>query len=295
MQTWQLLKKVRHIEISASRLVSETFAGKYHSVFKGQGMEFSEARHYVPGDDVRRIDWNISARQGEIFLKEYREERQLTLMIVCDISASKYFGSSEKFKQEIMAELSALFAFSALQNYDKVGLILFSDKIEKYIPAKKGKKHILRIIRELLAFEPTSKGTNLSFCLEQINKLVKKHSIVLLLSDFLDKNFEKSFKLTSKKHELIPVVIEDKIEIELPNVNAFFDMENPETGEKFFYDLKSKRLNQSFSQSKDFHDKKLDKLFASLSLEHMHISDGENMLNEVVGFFKKREKRIKKG
>ncbi len=295
MQTWQLLKKVRHIEISASRLVSETFAGKYHSVFKGQGMEFSEARHYVPGDDVRRIDWNISARQGDIFVKEYREERQLTLMIVCDVSASKYFGSSDKFKQEIMAELSALFAFSALQNYDKVGLILFSDKIEKYIPAEKGKKHILRIIRELLAFEPTSKGTNLSFCLENVSKLVKRHSIVLLLSDFLDKDFEKSFKLASKKHELIPVIIEDKLEVSLPKTNAFFDMENPETGEKFFYDLKSKRLNDNFNQSKESHDKKLDKLFASFSLEHMHISAGENMLDEVVKFFKKREKRIKKG
>ncbi|MBT3393285.1 MAG: DUF58 domain-containing protein [Elusimicrobiaceae bacterium] len=295
MQSSQLLKKVRQIEISAGRLVSETFAGKYHSVFKGQGMEFAEARHYVPGDDVRRIDWNISARLGEIFIKEYREERQLTLMLVCDVSASKYFGSTTKFKQEIMAELSALFAFSALKNYDKVGLILFSDKLEKYIPAKKGQTHILRIIRELLAFKPTSKGTNLTSCLETVNKIVKRHSIVLLLSDFLDKGFEKPFRFASKKHELIPVIIEDKLEINMPKTSGYLDIENPETGEKFMYDLTSKNLNQNFINSKQKHDNNLDKLFASLSLEHMHLSDSENMLDEVVKFFRQRAKRLKKG
>ena len=205
MDTADILKKVRQIEIQTGKLVEETFAGEYLSAFKGQGIEFAEVREYIPGDDVRSIDWNVTARNRTPYVKKFNEERELTLMIACDVSASQNFGSWDKFKQETAAELAALFAFSALKNSDKVGLLLFSDKIELFVPPKKGKKHILRLIRELVAFEPTGKGTDIALALTTLNKVIKRQGILIFISDFLEDTalFTKPLQLAAKKFDFI--------------------------------------------------------------------------------------------
>ncbi|MDR1684136.1 MAG: DUF58 domain-containing protein, partial [Elusimicrobiota bacterium] len=228
MQASEILKRVRRIEIETGKLVTETFAGEYLSVFKGQGIEFSEVRKYIVGDDVRSIDWNVSARLGDTYIKKFNEERELSVIIACDVSASQYFGSRGLFKSEVVAELGAVFAFSAIKNNDKVGLLLFSDAVELYIPPKKGRRHVLRIIRELLAFEPKGKGTNIAHALDALNRLIKRKGILLLLSDFQDKGYERAYKLTSKKFDLVPVIVQDPLERALPAARAYVNFESLE-------------------------------------------------------------------
>ena len=218
METKELLKKVRKIEIKTRRLSENLFGGEYQSTFKGRGMTFSEVRKYEFGDDVRSIDWNVTARYNEPFIKIFEEERELTMMLVVDISASEFFGTSIKFKRELITEISATLAFSALQNNDKVGVILFSDQIELFIPPKKGKSHILRIIRELIEFKPNSKRTSISTALSFLMRVIKKKSIVFILSDFIDSDYENSIQLVSKKHDLTGIRIYDKIESNIPNL-----------------------------------------------------------------------------
>lgn len=218
METKELLKKVRKIEIKTRRLSENLFGGEYQSTFKGRGMTFSEVRKYEFGDDVRSIDWNVTARYNEPFIKIFEEERELTMMLVVDISASEFFGTSTKFKRELITEISATLSFSALQNNDKVGVILFSDQIELFIPPKKGKSHILRIIRELIEFKPNSKKTSISKALSFLMRVIKKKSIVFILSDFIDSDYENSIKLVSKKHDLTGIRIYDKIESNIPNL-----------------------------------------------------------------------------
>ena len=218
METKELLKKVRKIEIKTRRLSENLFGGEYQSTFKGRGMTFSEVRKYEFGDDVRSIDWNVTARYNEPFIKIFEEERELTMMLVVDISASEFFGTSTKFKRELITEISATLSFSALQNNDKVGVILFSDQIELFIPPKKGKPHILRIIRELIEFKPNSKRTSISTALSFLMRVIKKKSIVFILSDFIDSDYENSIQLVSKKHDLTGIRIYDKIESNLPNL-----------------------------------------------------------------------------
>ncbi len=218
METKELLKKVRKIEIKTRRLSENLFGGEYQSTFKGRGMTFSEVRKYEFGDDVRSIDWNVTARYNEPFIKIFEEERELTMMLVVDISASEFFGTSTKFKRELITEISATLSFSALQNNDKVGVILFSDQIELFIPPKKGKSHILRIIRELIEFKPNSKRTSISTALSFLMRVIKKKSIVFILSDFIDSDYENSIQLVSKKHDLTGIRIYDKIESNLPNL-----------------------------------------------------------------------------
>ena len=233
MDTAEILKKVRQIEIQTNKLVSETFAGEYLSAFKGQGIEFAEVREYTPGDDVRAIDWNVTARTGVPFIKKYNETRELTLVIACDVSASQRFGSVDKLKQETAAELAALFAFSAMRNNDKVGLLLFSDKIELFVPPKKGKKHILRLIRELVAFEPQGRGTDMALALKTLVQVLRRQGILVLISDYLSplEQFEKPLKLAAKKFDLIPVVVTDKLERGLPACAACITVVDPETGQ----------------------------------------------------------------
>ena len=218
METKELLKKVRKIEIKTRRLSENLFGGEYQSTFKGRGMTFSEVRKYEFGDDVRSIDWNVTARYNEPFIKIFEEERELTMMLIVDISASEFFGTSTKFKRELITEISATLSFSALQNNDKVGVILFSDQIELFIPPKKGKSHILRIIRELIEFKPNSKKTSISTALSFLMRVIKKKSIVFILSDFIDSDYENSIQLVSKKHDLTGIRIYDKIESNIPNL-----------------------------------------------------------------------------
>lgn len=294
MDTAEILKRVRHIEIETGKLVKETFAGEYLSIFKGQGIEFAEVRQYIPGDDIRSIDWNVSARTGSTFIKKFNEERELTLLIACDVSASLMFGSLGRFKSEIATELAALFAFSATHNNDKVGLLLFSDKIELYIPPKKGRRHVLRIIRELLAFVPKNKGTNIGLALESINHLIRRSGILILISDFkTELSYSKPFKLTARKFDLVPVIIEDKLENTLPKAHVYVSFEGLEDGRQVFVNLSSKQAAEiTQKQVKEIDEAKL--LFTKSGLEYITIKDGDNVSDTLVNFFKRRARKLRR-
>lgn len=296
MDTADILKKVRQIEIQTNKLVSETFAGEYLSAFKGQGIEFAEVREYNPGDDIRAIDWNVTARTGVPYIKKYNEERELTLIIACDVSASLKFGSTDKLKQEAAAELTALFAFSALKNSDKVGLMLFSDQIELFVPPKKGKKHILRLIREVVAFEPKSRGTDIGLCLETLSKVVKRQGILILISDFLAPvdAFSKPFKLAAKKFDLIPVVLKDKLEEKAPRLNVCLEVTDPETGQADLIGLNSGELNDALSGYGARQDAGLRALFNPFKIESITVDTAESPADSVISFFKRRAKKLRK-
>ncbi len=231
----EILKKVKRIEIATRGVVNEIFSGEYHSVFKGRGMEFSEVREYQYGDDIRTIDWNVSARMDHLFVKVFEEERELTVMLLVDVSSSGNFGTASQMKGEIAAELCAVLAFSAIKNNDKVGLIIFSDKIEKFIPPRKGKQHVLRVIREILYFKPEDSQTNLNVALEFLIKVIRRRSIVFLVSDFMTEEYEKALQVTNKKHDVIAIDIIDPREVELPNI-GFIELEDAETGETVLVD-----------------------------------------------------------
>ncbi|MBO4706949.1 MAG: DUF58 domain-containing protein [Elusimicrobiaceae bacterium] len=294
MDTAEILKRVRRIEIETGKLVKETFAGEYLSIFKGQGIEFAEVRQYIPGDDVRSIDWNVSAKTGSVFVKKFNEERELTLLIACDVSASLMFGSLGRLKSEIAAELAAVFAFSATHNNDKVGLLLFSDKIELYIPPKKGRRHVLRIIRELLAFTPQNKGTDMVLALDSINHLTRRGGIVVLISDFkTEQNYAKSFKLTARKFDVVPVVVEDQLEQRLPKAHIFLSLEGLEGGGQVLLNLASKKTSEITRRNMQ----KLDEaklLFTKSSLEYVIIHDGDKVSDTLIKFFKRRARKLRR-
>jgi len=290
----EIIKQVRRIEITTGRLVAETFAGEYHSVFKGRGMEFAEVREYIPGDDVRSIDWNVTARLGKPFIKRYVEERELTVMIACDMSGSQFFGTEKKLKSQIAAELSALFAFSALKNSDKAGLVIFTDRIELYIPPRKGKTHVLRLIRELLAHKPQSKGTAIGPCLDVVNRLLKRRSILLLISDFMDMDFEKTLKLSAKKHDLIPVLISDKREKSLPRLNAILQTQDPETGLLRAIDLSSAETIGSYADNASARQDHIRRFLKTIGVNHMQIPTEGRITDPVVRFFRERAKKFKR-
>ena len=296
MDTADILKKVRQIEIQTGKLVEETFAGEYLSAFKGQGIEFSEVREYTPGDDVRSIDWNVTARSGTPYVKKFNEERELTLMIACDVSASQNFGSFDKFKQEAAAELAALFAFSALKNGDKVGLLLFSDKIELFVPPKKGKKHILRLIRELVAFEPQNTGTDIALALTTLSKVIKRQGILIFISDFLAEPaaFAQPLRLAAKKFDLIPVIIEDRLEKALLLVHARLDVRDPETGEEKFFSLASSDLNRLLAMRREVWETQLTDLFNPLKIEGILVDTALPPADPVIEFFKRRARKIRR-
>lgn len=296
MDTAEILKKVRQIEIQTDRLVSETFAGEYLSTFKGQGIEFAEVREYIPGDDVRSIDWNVTARTGIPYIKKFNETRELTVFIACDVSASGQFGSQTKLKQQAAAELAALFAFSALQNNDKVGLLLFSDQVELFVPPKKGKKHILRLIRELVAFEPQHKKTNIGLCLETLLKVLKHQGIVILISDFIAPvpSFERPFKLAAKKFDLIPVLVQDPLEHKLPRVPVCVSVTDPETGETDEICATGSELNKWLSDYWDRQNRTLKQLFTPFEMEPIVADTTKPLADPVIAFFKRRAKKIRK-
>lgn len=295
MDTAEILKKVRQIEIQTNKLVSETFAGEYLSAFKGQGIEFAEVREYTPGDDVRAIDWNVTARTGVPFIKKYNETRELTLVIACDVSASQRFGSVDKLKQETAAELAALFAFSAMRNNDKVGLLLFSDKIELFVPPKKGKKHILRLIRELVAFEPQGRGTDMVLALKTLVQVLRRQGILVLISDYLSplEQFEKPLKLAAKKFDLIPVVVTDKLERGLPACAACMTVVDPETGQEGTLALTA-AMNERLQEDARQRTENLTKLFNPLKVEPITVDTAQPAADPVIAFFRRRTRQLKR-
>ncbi len=290
MLTKELLKQVRQIEIRTKGLVNQVFSGEYHSVFKGRGMEFSEVREYQFGDDIRNIDWNVTARFGHPFIKVFEEERELTVILMVDLSGSLMFGSVSKTKQRIAAELSAILAFSAMKNNDKVGLILFTDKIEKFVPPRKGRKHVLRIIREVLSFEPEGKTTDIKTALEYMNNTIKKKSIAFLISDFMDNGFEKILKIVGRKHDLIGIVLDDRREKEIPAL-GLIKFVDAETGQERWIDTASQSVRQRINMNRLEREKKRKSLFISSGLDSIEISTGSNYIQPLVQFFKRREKR----
>ena len=290
MSTSALLKKVRKIEIKTKGLSNHIFAGEYHTAFKGKGMAFSEVREYQPGDDVRTIDWNVTARYNAPFVKVFEEEREMTVMLLIDVSASGNFGTQEQFKRELATELSAILAFSAIKNNDKVGVIFFTDKVEQFIPPKKGKSHILRIIREVLAFQPTGKGTDIAGALEYFNSVIKKRSICFILSDFMSKEFDRPLKIASKKHDLVALRIHDTREETLPNI-GLVPMQDAETEEMLFVDTSSKKVRDNFAKKRVQATEKLRKLFPASGVDLIDITTGTDYVKPLINFFKTRGSR----
>ena len=286
----EILKKVRYLDIKTRKIINELFGGEYHSVFKGRGMNFSEVREYSYGDDIRNIDWNVTARMRKPFVKVFEEERELVLMLIVDISASGYFGSEENFKREIAAEIGALLAFSAVKNNDKVGLILFSDKIEKFIPPKKGRSHVFRLIRELLFFEPDSQKTSIEEALVFFNNVQKKKSIAFLISDFADENYEKGLQIVSKKHDLVAIDIYDKLEEQLP-LRGLFDFFDNETGEIISIDLSSKANRESIEKDQLRILESRNKMFKKNKIDNIRLEINSPYIESFIRFFKKRKNR----
>ncbi|MBI5623246.1 MAG: DUF58 domain-containing protein [Elusimicrobia bacterium] len=305
----ELLAQVRRIEIMTDRLVTETFAGEYLSVFKGRGMEFSEVREYSPGDDVRTIDWNVTARMGRPFVKQYTEERELTAVIACDLSGSQFFGSGAALKKEVSAEIAAVLAFSALQNNDKAGLFLFTDGIEEYVPPKKGRKHVLHIIRDVLAFEPERRGTDLAACLETMVRVLKRSSILFLISDFREgaaaagkaggasaapsERLKKALKLASLKHDVVPVLVTDPRERTLPRAGALLEFDDPETGERVLFDASDAASLSSYKRSEEARLAALERIFSLAGIEHIRVDTSQPFIDPIVRFFQKRALRLR--
>ena len=287
METRELLKKVRKIEIKTKGLSKHIFSGEYHSAFKGRGMSFSEVRAYQYGDDVRNIDWNVTARTGEPHVKVFEEERELTVMLLIDVSMSSYFGTVSQFKSEMITEICALLAFSAIQNNDKVGVIFFSNEIEQFIPPKKGRQHILRIIRELIDIEPKHQGTNLSKALEYFTNVIKKRSICFVLSDFMTHSYERPLRIAARKHDVVGIHVVDPAEEELPNLGLIRVLE-AETGELRWLDTSSpavRKLYQSkFEDNRDY----FQSIFTKSGADRLSIRTNESYTQALLQFFKKR-------
>jgi uncharacterized protein (DUF58 family) len=285
-----LLKKVRRIELRTSRLVDNVLAGGYHSAFKGRGMEFEEVRQYQIGDDVRTIDWNVSARYGEPFVKLYREERELTVMLLVDISGSQHFGTHEQFKDELVAEICATLSISAIRNNDKVGLICFTDQIEAYIPPRKGSKHVLRVIRELLAIEPQSKGTDIGSALEFLNKVQKKRAIVFLVSDLEERNWQKQLQIANRRHDVVAVSTNDGAETTLPKA-GLMRIEDPESGKTCVIDTSNKRVRRAWDQLANESRIAIEQTLRRSRVDQIKVKTGEPFTNALRQFFKRREAR----
>lgn len=290
MITKEILKQVRQIEIKTRGLVNQVFSGEYHSVFKGKGMEFSEVREYQYGDDIRNIDWNVSARLSNPFIKVFEEERELTVILAVDLSGSLSFGTVDKTKQRIAAEISSILAFSAMKNNDKVGLVLFTDTIEKFVPPRKGKSHVLRIIREVLSFEPKGRMTKLNAALEFMIGAIKKRSIIFLISDFIDDDYQKALRIIGRKHDFIGVTLRDPKEINLPDVGLVY-FRDPETGEERQIDLSNKITRKYFEEAKRKIAGYKKSAFMSSKIDSIEINGGQSYIKPLVEFFKQRERR----
>jgi uncharacterized protein (DUF58 family) len=287
VEATELLKKVRKIEIKTRGLSRHIFAGEYHSAFKGKGMAFSEVREYQYGDDIRNIDWNVTARFNHPYIKIYEEERELTVMLIVDVSGSREFGTQSLLKKNIITEISAVLSFSAIQNNDKVGVIMFSDKVEKFIPPKKGRQHILRIIRELINFEPENKGTSITEALRYLTNAIKKRSTAFLISDFMDSNFEDALKIASKKHDVVGLRIYDIRDTELPSI-GLIKMLDAESGEDVWVDTSSNYIRDVYRHSWRKYNEDLNEMLSKLGVDYAQISTNEDYVKPLMNLFKRR-------
>jgi len=295
----EIFKKVRHIHIRTSHMVQDVLAGQYESVFKGQGMEFEEVREYQPGDDIRTIDWNVTARTGRPFVKKFVEERELTVMLMVDLSGSLRFGSVERSKAELAAELCAVIAFSAIANNDKVGLIIFTDQIEEFIPPKKGRRHVLRVIRDVLSFTPEGHGTDIAIALEYLSKVTTRRTVSFLVSDFFEQaedeaasNYEQALRIASKRHDVIAVTISDPRERELPKL-GLMEFQDAETGETVLIDLSSRRGRAQFQRLAEEQAQQRSNLFRLAGIDTISLQTGEPYVGELLKFFHMRERRLR--
>lgn len=294
MLTTELMNKIRGIELRTRRMVNDSFAGDYHSVFKGRGMEFDEVCLYQPGDEIRTIDWNVTARTGNAYVKRYVEERELTVMLVVDMSASEDFGSVNRFKREVAAEITAVLSFAATTNNDKVGLLIFSDQIELFIPPRKGRKHVLRVIRELLAFEPQGKGTDIKLALDTVNEILKRKSILFLVSDFLadPESYRKELSMTNKRHDVIAVDLSDPLESNIGKV-GLMAMEDPETGQVAWVDTNDLNWQRAFHKRLAEQVMRKKRAFIQSGVDHIDIHTNEDYTVPLTAFFHQRAQRIR--
>ncbi len=290
MEAQDIFKKVRKIEIKTRGLSNQIFSGEYHSVFKGRGMAFSEVREYQYGDDIRNIDWNVTARFNHPYIKIFEEERELTVMLLIDVSGYNNFGTQVQLKQDVVTEIAAVLSFSAIQNNDKVGVIFFSDKIEKFIPPKKGTSHILRIIRELIDFKSENSGTNVAEALRYLTNAIKKKSTAFIISDFMDENFEKAIQVANYKHDLIAIRVTDKREQQMPNI-GLVRMLDAETGKSKWINTSSKKVRKLYAKRVNEKTTYLDSTFARFGVDMAKVYTGEDYVIPLMKLFKKREAR----
>ena len=289
--TRDILRKIRRLELRTRRLVESSFAGQYQSVFKGRGMNFEEVRPYTPGDEIRAIDWNVTARTGEPYIKKFTEEREMTVMIMLDVSASGNFGSVRESKRELAAEVSAILAFSAIHNNDKVGLLLFSDRVELFIPPKKGRLHILRLIREMLYFEPKGRGTDIAGALDYLNKVVTRRAFLFLISDFLAADFSLPLTISAKRHDAVAMTVLDPAEEVLPDVGVIL-LEDPETGEQIEVDTSRKSIAKGYAELSEKRFRELGMLFGSRGVDMLQLRTDADYLPVLRAFFDRRGRRI---
>ena len=291
MDPKEILKKIRRLELRTRRLVSSTFAGQYHSVFKGRGMNFEEVREYAPGDEIRSIDWNVTARMNTPYVKKFTEEREMTVMLVVDVSASGTFGSVELSKRELAAEVASILAFSAINNNDKVGLLLFTEDVELYIPPKKGRHHTLRLIREMLYFEPKGRGTDLAGALDYLNRVTARRAVVFMISDFIAPSFEKALTVSSRRHDVVAMPVSDPGESNLPDV-GIITLEDAETGEQIDINTGSRAVRRGLSDLEETRRKAMNRLFRSRRVDVVPLSTTEDYLLALRVFFEQRERRL---
>lgn len=288
----ELAKKIRYIQIYTSKAVNDVLAGEYHSVFKGRGMEFDEVREYTPGDEIRTIDWNVTARMGHPFVKRYVEERELTVLFLVDLSASGTFGSVDRLKNEVAAELCALLAFSAIKNNDKVGLIIFTDKIEKFVPPKKGKKHVLRVVRELLYHKPEGRRTDLALAIEYMNRIVTRRAVAFMISDFQAQDYETALRVAARRHDMIAITITDPRELTLPNV-GFIELEDAETGQVLLVDTSDATLRTSFAENAQYSRELRERVLRKINIDRVDIVTDRPYAEPLIKFFRERAKRFR--
>jgi len=287
----EILSQIRRIQITTSRMATDVFVGQFRSVFKGRGMEFDEVREYIPGDDIRNIDWNVTARFGHPYLKKFVEERELTIMIVLDYSSSCRYGTVKRLKIELAAEIAAVLGFSAIRSNDKIGLIIFTDRIEKFIPPRKGHIHVLRLVREILYYQPKGNGTNISLALDFLNKVTKRKTISFLISDFLDTGFKKSLSIANKRHDVVSILITDPSEFFIKNF-GIIKFKDAETNKEFYFDSADENSRKIYYKKANERIAQLDRLFLSTNIDTIKIQTDGPYLPELIRFFKKRERRI---
>jgi uncharacterized protein (DUF58 family) len=289
----EVIRQIRRLQLKARRAVEDLLGGEYHSVFKGTGIAFEEVREYQPGDDIRAIDWNVTARMGHPFIKRFIEERELTVMLVVDCSGSNQFGTRLQQKREVAAELAAVLAFSAISNNDKVGLIAFTDRVERFVPARKGTRHVLRLIRDVLFYQPQRRGTSLAEALDYLNRVVHRRVIVFLLSDFLDHGYEKSLKRTGRRHDLVAIRIADPREEELPAV-GLLELEDAETGERLLLDTNSRQVRAAYAESARRRRAALRELTRQARVDLVDVTTDGSHLDSLIRFFRLRERRLRR-